>query len=999
VTVFPDIPVDDPWAWLHEEPEDRVVPIADIDVVAALYPLGTRADQDRLVRAVSSGQARPRALVGADDVPDDAEWVWVLTDQCEPDHLALVKLLEAVARDRYADVIGCLTVEHRRRGTGVLIRDYGQTMSHTGRLRTLAEPGELYQGQLRARRILGAPVAGMLVRGQVWRALGGVTRELPPSLWGLDLGWRANLMGAQVMIEPDAHVVDRVPSDPADERAGGLTLVAAHSPFRLGLPQLRLLVMTLLAALGFVLGKDLGRAGEEVRGLWRWLSNRSMRHAARVSLVSFRPTMVARTSTKELLPGSLAGVRRAVDAGAARLADWVATFSQRSEKAASFDELTGDDFADQRQTSRRVPAVVVGLVAAVVLAVVAGRRLYGAGSLQGPAMLPAANWWSDMMAAYLTPVPGTAGLATPPWEALTGLVSLVAIGRPEWLVSVLVVACVPLAWLLAFRLLRKFTSSAWLAGAAAGGYALVPALSGALNLSGYSAAVWAILLPVAGYAVWWWQAGPGQGTWRGAAGVGLWLLVATAWFPLSWPLALVAGVVVVALRRAGVALAQWLLVAVVPVLLLIGPWARTLVAFPGRILTGADPSLAPTTLVSSWQIPFLALSSGPVRGPSGDVWHRLYDGFTNGLCPPLWLSVSVVGVLWVVAVIGAFRRPRAAWFLGGAAVCGAGAVVVTRLLVWAPPGAWVRPSGTELAMLMAGCLVLAALVGLDGVSDDLRDRSLGLWHLGVLGTVVVSIAALALGTAWWALGGETSLSRQPASALPSFVQNMQTSPTPGRTLAISMTPTAVTWSLFEGTQPRLGQAEGGFALAGDQDALSLANSVVARLVAGSADNQLDADLQSLGVANIWLDGGDASVRTGISNTPGLQAGTGQGAWMVWPVSGSAIAAVTSGTTRTPAGDGQAVPAGDAGRVLVLSQPDDPRWQVSVNGTPLVGQASSSGMQFAVGSQGGVLSLGLDAGTLWWAWAQAAGLLVIVVLALPGVRPRATGPKRVAGGGA
>ena len=975
---FPAEPAtDDPWAWLYESPVDDVVDLTDLDVVGVLYRLGRRSDAELMLAAVNAGSARPRTLVYPENVPAEAGWVWVLTDLCEPEPDALATLLARAAADPRADVIGALTVERRRRGSGVLIREFGQTLSRTGRVRTFAEAGELSQGQLAPRRVLGAPAPGLLVRGSLWRKLGGLNTALPAQLWGLDLGWRANLSGARVVADPDAHVVDKLPYDVAEERAGGLALIAAHTHPGLRLfTWLRLIVMTLLAAVGFVFGKDVARARDEVGGLFGWLRRGKMRQEIRRQLKVADPYPTSVAATKELLPGRVAGLRRALDTIAARFADWLATFTERTGSDMTLDDMIGDDFVEQGRKVIRVPVVLVGIVSTLILAGVAARGTFNSGTLRAPQLFAAFSSWQDMLADYLTPVAGNLELAAPPWEGLTALASLITLGNPGWLVTVLVIGCVPLAWLAAYRLLRQLVGSPTLAALTAMGYALVPIGSGALNQTGFAAAVWAVLLPVAAYAVWWWHSGPEAGTWRGAAAVAVWLLIATAMTPAVWAFVVIAGVVAFCLDRRARAFAQWLFILLVPSVLLIGPWGRTLLAYPGRLLTGIEPTLAGTAEVPAWRVPLLAYLDGG---------------------PPLWVTIPLASVAWLAALGGAIRSRRASRYLWVAVGLAIAAMVSTRLLVWAPPGAWMRPTGVEPLLAMAGVLMIAAAVGLDGVWASLKDRSLGLRHLGVFGVTAVSVVALLGGATWWAVAGEAQLTRSAESVLPTYVREDQRSATPGRTLAISMTGDEVEWSLIDGASPRLGEIEHGLALAGSEEALRHAEAVVGRLVSGVADDQLLGDLHSLGVSNIWLSGGDQTVRLGIGNTPGLRAGSGKDAWMVWPVPDSAIAVIESGAGRVRTGNGQTVDPEAAERVLVIAEPPDSRWQASLDGQPLMRSfQGGSGPAFIVDANGGMLRYEL-AGVSWWAWVQLGVLTLLVVMALPGVRARAgaSGPKRVA----
>ena len=961
----------DLWAWLHDSPESTAQGSADHPVTAFILTMRGGRWSQRCRDAVAGGEFAPAAVHVVDQPPGpevDAAWLWFVPDTCEPAPRALAELVSRAQTQPEIGVVGSLLVEPPRRGPGTLVSEWATTVTGTGRLRPLVEPGELHQGQLDTRRALGVPTAGILVRGDVWRALGGFNRAIPAGLWGLDLGWRANLAGYVVVAEPRAQLIDRgADDDPAANRAAMLALVAAHAPrWRrwFGVPLLS--VLSLLTALGYLLGKDPERAADELLGWWTWVTGGDLRRAVTARLAATEPTDPGRESTRSLLPKPGSGVQRAADGLAENVADWAATFTERGASP-GLDELTGDDFAVQGRPSPRRSAFVVGGATVLILALVAGRNLFGPGALTGPLLLPAPDSWTDLLAGYTAAVPGTAGLAGPPWLGLSGLAALVTLGSPGVLVSLLVLGCVPLAWFAAFRLLRQLLDDPRVAALAATAYALAPALSGALNQGALGVAVWTVLLPAAGYSLSWWAAGPGRLGWRGAAAAALWLVLACALLPAGWLVALGAGLAFGLRERR-----SWprlVLVLTAPLLLLVGPWAGTLARYPARLLTGIEPSLAPLTPSEPWTV-LLAATGTPDTAP-------------------LWLSGIVVGVLWLAAVAGAARRPGlASVALGAAAGSALVAVVLTRLVLWVPPGTWSRPQAAEWLVLMVGALVLAAAVGLDGVGPELKGRSLGIRHLATLGLVVAVVAALILAGGWWAVWGQSQLVRREVGSLPAFVHNAQLSDTPGRTLALWGEAGAIAWSLIQDDFPRFGQVEGGLVFAGDPQATTRTASVVSRLAAGSGDDQLLPDLVSLGVSHIWLSGGEADLRIAIGNVPGLGAGTGDSEAMVWGVPDSGRFVVVSERGREVVGPLAVVPAGPADRRLILAEPADPRWQATLDGVELPRVTLADGRQaFELDAAGGSLEVLFVDTSPWWAWVQLAGLAALVVLAAPGLKRR------------
>lgn len=962
---------DDPWAWLHARSASEGPAWADVEVTAVVEPRpGT--DAARCRAAIDAGELTPDAVLVADARGDQpGEWLWILPADSEPTPGALRALLVTLGRRPELDLIGPLLVEPRRRGPGIIVRQLGQTVTATGRIQGLVAPGELYQGQLDTTDALATDATGLLVRGEVWRALNGFNRDLPESHRGAEFCWRARLAGHEVAVEPAAQVITHAgPPDPADARAAGLTLVDAHlRPAARWLGRPWLVLTSLLAGLGHLLGKDGEQALAEVAGLWRWLTDRRLRRSVTAGVRAVRSNPEAGARIRQLRPRPGSGTLGLVEAAGERIVEWAGTFSGPGPSV-SLDELTGDDFAAQGRAESRVPVLLVGALATIGLAVAAGRSAFGEGVLSAERLLPAPAGWLDLLHNYLDPVPGIAGIAGPAWTGLAGLASFVTGGQPEWLIGILLLGCVPLAWLAAFRFLRQGLASATMAALGAFGYALAPVLTGALGVGAVGVAVWTILLPVFGYSLRAWLAEDAP-RWRRAAGTGLWALLLIAVTPLAW-LVLLAAMAAVVVRRRQV-WAQAVLVVAAPLLLLAGPWGTTLLTHPGRLLTGIEPTLAGADPVAPWQ---LLLGRGA------------------GTPPPLWLSILVFGGLWLIAGAGAVRRRGAA--AGALVAAGIATIAVlglSRLLVRVPPGDWVRPDALEWQVVAIAALVLAGAWGLDGIGDELRGANLGLRHFATLGLTGLALVITVISAGWWVLAGEAGLQRGPVTALPPFVRNAQLSDTPGRTLALDFTDDQVGWTLLEGDQARFGDAERGLVFSGDRQGRELAESVARRLAGGSGDDGLLGDLRRLGVSYLWLRGGAADHRLAISNTPGLGVGTSDGDTTVWPVPDSARAVLVTATGREPVGDGSVLATAGT---LELAEPADPAWLITVDDKPLDSTANPPGLRLPVTTPGTLrIALPRDAG---WAWLQLGGLLALALLAAPGTRKRreGAGPRRIAG---
>ncbi len=129
--------------------------------------------------------------------------VWILAQDTAPEPEALARLAGALER---APSVAFVAPKLVRWDDRTEIVSLGVSMTAFGRTVGLAD-AELDQGQHDAREdVLGADIRGILVRTDAWRELGGIDRALVGADEGLDLGVRARLAGARVLLAPTALV-------------------------------------------------------------------------------------------------------------------------------------------------------------------------------------------------------------------------------------------------------------------------------------------------------------------------------------------------------------------------------------------------------------------------------------------------------------------------------------------------------------------------------------------------------------------------------------------------------------------------------------------------------------------------------------------------------------------------------------------------------------------------------------------------------------------------
>ncbi|MGO1971791.1 MAG: glycosyltransferase family 2 protein [Propionibacteriaceae bacterium] len=1043
--------VEDPWAWAGIDAEEDLLDLSGHRVTAVLVSHDAAAWLPRTLDALATLTRRPDEIIAVDNESRDAsadllrsavdegtidtlitgqrdfgfgaavahalvstgqpaagstDWVWLLHDDVEVRPDTLEKLLVAVTREPSIEITGPKLVLVTEEGTR-LISEVGSTISGTGRRELGLEPGELDQGQHdRGADTLGVSTCAMLVRRDVWDSLGGLAPEMPIFRDGVEFGWRAALAGHRVATAPGAEAAhlqagraglrpDSAAGTHPDsvDRQLGLTIVAAHSTGagRLG-RWLRLVWGCLLRALGLLLGKAPGRAGDELRALGGFVGGGRRTAALRRRIAEVASTPESRAHAASLRPPWWHSWQVGLDATSTALTE---RRLARDDADTSLDELTGDDFAGAQARGPRISPLLVTVVLAVLASLVAARSVFGSGHLTGPALLPAPDRWLALLDGYLAPVTGAPDLSGGPWLGWLFLGSGVLAGQPDWLVTVLICGCVPLALLPAYGLLGHLVDDTRIRIWAAVGYALLPVLLGGTNQGRLSLSVVAVVLPLLVGAVrsLVLRRPGGEGAWRGAWGAGLALTVLVSFEPVLLPLAVLGGIVLACtvarqrrkIGRIGIALA-------VP-LVVLSPWWPSVVHHWGRILVGPDAALGSTP-------------------PAPAVWHLLLGRDVGPGLPPLWITAVVLGSIWLIALVGLLLRTDSRAVRAGfcvALVGFAAAVLVSRTVVSLPPaGTEVRPAVAALLLVGFAGLLAAGSIGVDRVGTLLAGRSFGLWQPITVVTALVAVAAVLLGCGWWVVGGLAGpLERDRMEALPPYVRNAMAADTGVRTLAVDLTDApdesadggAARYFLLEDDQPRLGDAERGYALGMAAGAEDEVHDLVLRLVAGTADEQIAPDLSALGVAHIWVRGASTEQYSRIDNTPGLGTGSGDETGQVWSLptpSRHQVAVLDDTQAEAIAVPGRTegtvtLPAADSERVFRLAEAADPRWRAWLDDTELEPVDDPSGLQvFSVPPSAGTLRYALDAsGRGWIALAQLAAVLVLAVLAAPSARRRET----------
>lgn len=818
--------------------------------------------------------------------PDVVSWVWLLHDDSAADPTCLERLLDTADNHPSVVVLGPKVLGwHDRR----LLLEVGVSVNADGRRVTGLERREHDQGQHDGNRdVLAVSTAGMLVRRDVWDELRGFDPTLPLFRDDLDFCWRVHRAGGRVMVATDAVVHHREASAHGRrdtsirphraDREAAVRVLLAHAPVAVApFEALRLFIGSLVRAIVYGIGKDLRAAREEVGAVIAVAIHPRRLAAARASIA--RTSTEPASVTRSLRPTTIDQIREAAEAvgGLVTTSSTAAPTSLSALDSGPIDEDAAYLPDQSAGFVRRVltkPSVLITLVL-VVIAIIATRALWwGEGVLQGGALLPAPSGASDVWSTYLRAWhdvgPGSTA-PSPPYLIVIATVATALFGNAHWAMSTLLLLAVPIAGWSAYYAARGMVRSkiirAWMGAA----YALLPAMTGAVEQGRVGTTITAIVLPFAIRSFV--RLSRRSGTIRRAAGTALLMSVIVAATPGVWLVAVVLVVVasiIIWLRLAGRdragtwgIIARFAIAILAPLIALL-PWSLHLLTNPTMFLLEpglnipgiVDPNLRPVDV-------FLLHPGGPGMNPlwitGGVVFAALLALFRRD-------TISIVGAWWLVALV--------ALILG----------VTQTLTTVAAPGSLtdIRPWPGPMTLLAGLAMIAAGGVAVEG----LRERFVGQnFTLGQPLAVIATLTALlapALAAVWWIPATDDVLVRAPASDVPAFVAAEAIGPQAPRTLILSDNGEGqVRYTLLGGDALMLGDAD----TPPPASVWAPLDRHVADLASGRGGGEVDA-LRSYGVRYVKLASDSSrSIVPALDSEPGVRRLASAEGEVLWRIGG------------------------------------------------------------------------------------------------------------------
>jgi GT2 family glycosyltransferase len=418
------------------------------DLAARIAPVLPDAYVRRVEGNPRYGQAANEALLAI----EGAAFYLFCHDDVAPDADAVRQLVEEALRSN-AGMVGPKFVQWERPER---LADVGLAVNKLGAGHSLIERGEMDQEQHDSvRDVFAVPGAFVLVRSDLFEALGGFDPEMSDHGGDVDLGWRAQVAGARVLVAPGARVrhldveelrsVTREDTPVLEARDRVRAILKNYSVFHL----LRVVPQALLAAfIDFVTGAFSGSRGRARAPMAAWTWN--LRHFGEL-----RP-LRAKVQKARLVPDS--DVRRLQVGGTARRA--AAGDLEIGEREGAIAR-SGRSVADAFAVAPARQALIVWTLIIVAL-VVGSRHLFG-GTFPSVGQLAAFPHRATLTLHNFVSGLRVTGLGTdapvPTAPGFLGLGGLALIGDMGLLQRVLVLGALPVGVIGAWRFMRPIEST------------------------------------------------------------------------------------------------------------------------------------------------------------------------------------------------------------------------------------------------------------------------------------------------------------------------------------------------------------------------------------------------------------------------------------------------------------------------------------------------------------------------------------------------------------
>lgn len=732
--------------------------------------------------AFGFGRAAEMAMIARPDAP----LVVLVHDDLilAPDAVSL--MVAAIQRDPTVAIVGPKLVDL----DGAGLQSVGWTIDRTGRVASTIEPGERDQGQHDApSRPFVVSTAGMMLRRDVYLALGGFDTRFHLFREDLDLCWRAWSAGWEVENRPRAvgrHArsaanFQRVDPSPLQgaryhaERNTLATLLKNYDASRLAIYLFVFVLVGGAKVLGFLATRRVGDAAQTVRA-WGW-------NVANLSGTWRRRKLVqtGRRRGDHAIAAKFSRIGPRFRAYGEAVGDWALGGSATVVEVEENPDTPPTVRERLVSMARRRPVMVAGSLLLVIGAAVC-LPLYGTGVLRGGELAPfpisASLFFENYVASWHDA--GGVGTATAPSPValVLGATQFLTFGSAWGASRLVIIGAVPLAWFLALRAGRWLTPTTGPRVAAATLYVLSPPVLAAFRTGRLTGLVMAMALPgVLAAAPYLATAGTSAATaWRSAAALILVLALVVSFVPSTLPVigVLLLGMAAAAIRAQGLPGLTRVIAVGAGLAAVCFPWSLRWVGSGSPVVAAVQNPDITTSALWRW----LILSPDATGFPLQPAGIGLVIAALFGVIVGTRSRRNMVIALWAAAMVGAIL-----------------AVMADR----SGSQAWVWPGVPSMVTSAAFAGLFA--VGLRSIGARLAGYEFGWRQLGagvMLGATLVGIAGTVLPAIFDPLDEYT----QGTSALPAFLAAESNAAT-SRILTIVADGDRVTWEMTGPAGPTL----------------------------------------------------------------------------------------------------------------------------------------------------------------------------------------------------
>ncbi|NCW75455.1 MAG: glycosyltransferase [Actinobacteria bacterium] len=926
------------------------------------------------------------------------EWIWLIHDDCAPQAEALRELLLAIDEKPNVALAGPKLRGWYDRNH---LLEVGVSIAGNGARWTGLEYREQDQGQHDGiTEVLSVSTAGALIRREVFEEIGGFDKELSLFRDDVDLGWRIHTAGHTALVVPTAvafhaeaaanerreiDVTDAFLHRPLllDRRHAAYVLLANSTFWLLPLIALQLLGAALLRSIGYLLAKLPGYALDELAAVALVILQpqdliRGRRARKTTRLVSSR--VVAR-----FVPPRGTQLALTIDKSRdALLRTWRATsLVKRAESTKSSSIDFNDEAAENADIELvKAPSIFSGIksrpilssfIALFIVSLIAFRGRYT--DLVGGAMPLTPDSGLNLLRQYVDSwhiVGLGSSVNMPPWIAILGTATLITGFNAKLFISLLFVLAVPLAFIGAYLLAKKFTNLPYLALGAALLYSFAP-----LGLTSLNAGRLATVLLFV------------VGPWLVRALLDLEILESLSWRKVWW-LAILLTVVFAfsPLTFGAIVIWQFLLVVFDVFAFNAKPGRLSKEDFDSRNIRRIAIVVAPILVTAPWSLelilhPSRILLDPGLPLPGGDVLSIILTNPGGVGAPPMWLVPSILFISIIALFVSQTARlgEVALFFIGLAAIFGSRQVAGHGQYI--PEPLWVG----SLLVIPILAAVLAGVVMVDQYLPKLSESAIDYRHLLLGSTSLLSIISLLASMVWW-IGSAASapLQTKERSALPAFLSVEAQTDERFKTLVINSSQTETRFFVARERDLYLGEPDITTGLS------PVVNKSIINLVTGAGidSSQIMAEF---GIKYVFLARpfNKDLVRT-IDGVGGFTRASRTAEGITWKVAGAlahiSFLSIDGTYLALPSG-----PVGASGTLpssgtVIITEKFDSRWKLLLNGRAIDAQETDSGvLRFVIPESGEFIIYHDGTARRGWVSLQFIAMTTLIVLALPARRRR------------